>query len=253
MTKTIIGLTGHKGAGKDTAGGLLTERHGFLRVAFADQIRTALYTVNPLLEDGSRVQDAVDDIGWDRAKAEIPEVRSLLQRLGADAIREMDPDFWLRIGMGLAEKSDDPVVITDVRFPNEVAAIEALGGTVCRVVHRCAFGCHSDAAQHISEIALEGYDFPVIDNTMIHDDMWSLIYVMDRVALHARGERTPERCAMCSSVRSHGLIHYDFGGARSNLPCAVGHLEGAFNFVTQEHFMADAASPFRTSGVAAAH
>ena len=35
----IIGLTGYKGSGKDTAASHLVEKYGFTRVAFADKLK----------------------------------------------------------------------------------------------------------------------------------------------------------------------------------------------------------------------
>ena len=44
----IIGLAGYAGAGKDTVGNILIEKHNFRRIAFADKIRSFIYDINPI-------------------------------------------------------------------------------------------------------------------------------------------------------------------------------------------------------------
>ena len=39
MTRSIIGIVGKKGSGKDTAGEYLIEKYGYVRFAFADKVK----------------------------------------------------------------------------------------------------------------------------------------------------------------------------------------------------------------------
>lgn len=92
-----------------------------------------------------RVQQIVDAIGWDRAKVEYEEIRELLQRFGTEVGRELyGTDFWVEMALkkikthplavfGSPEEVDGDYVITDVRFPNEEAAVHNLGGKVYRI------------------------------------------------------------------------------------------------------------------------
>lgn len=133
--KDWIGLVGYAQTGKDTAAEALAEL-GYVRVAFADGLRRALYNLNPLVQSGDEVvylRHLVDACGWDRAKTECEDVRELLQRMGTEAGRDIHgEDCWVDLGIREAEKHDK-VVFTDVRFPNEAAAVRRWGGGLIRI------------------------------------------------------------------------------------------------------------------------
>ncbi len=80
----IIGLSGYAQSGKDTVAELLCLNYGFKRIAFADAIREGVVRLNPMLDDGIRVADLVEDYGWDVAKGNT-EVRRLLQVFGTES------------------------------------------------------------------------------------------------------------------------------------------------------------------------
>jgi hypothetical protein len=149
----IVGLSGWAQAGKDSTGNLMVAHHGFERIAFADALRSMLYTLNPLTGAG-RVRDVVDGWGWEYAKS-LPEVRALLQRLGTEAGRDViGENVWVDAAMAKIEPGGR-YVITDVRFPNEAEAIRQRGGEVWRIVR----DAWQPANGHPSERALDGYDF----------------------------------------------------------------------------------------------
>lgn len=136
MPAPLVGLLGAKRAGKDTFAKVLADEHGFVRVAFADPLKRAALLADPIVVGGGRLRlsELVAAAGWEGAKSR-PEVRGFLQRLGV-AVRTLDRDFWLRMGLELAEELRDggePVVVTDVRFENEAAGIEAAGGILVRI------------------------------------------------------------------------------------------------------------------------
>ena len=95
----IIGLSGYSQSGKDTVAEILVKQYGYKRMAFADKIREALYTLNPVVNaignEFIYLQRLVDSSGWDEAKKN-PEVRRLLQTLGAEVGRDLiDPSVWV--------------------------------------------------------------------------------------------------------------------------------------------------------------
>lgn len=154
MPRTIIGMTGRRGspetgyvqaqAGKDTAALRLTQDHGFTRIALADGVRDSLYALNPIVTVESpsfrparttRLAAYVDELGWEEAKKN-PEVRALTQRMGTEAGRQVHgEDLWT----GLVEHKISklgpltPVVVTDVRFPNEESWLRGIGGVLVEV------------------------------------------------------------------------------------------------------------------------
>ncbi len=126
----LIGLIGHAGSGKDTVADHLVRR-GFTRIAFADAVRNVLLSVNPLVtREGLRLQEAVEAHGWDRVKREIPEVRVLLQGLGAGVRDTLGESTWLDHALRRLDTLSGPAVVTDVRYPNEANALRNRGFTL---------------------------------------------------------------------------------------------------------------------------
>lgn len=63
--------------------------------------------------------------GWDGEKDDAG--RTILQRIGTDVIREIEPDFWVDSVIKfieLFEHEFDFVLIPDTRFPNEIVKME---------------------------------------------------------------------------------------------------------------------------------
>ena len=151
----VIGLAGYKGCGKDAIASWLVKQHGFTKLAFADPLREIMHQMNPIVGDFARnppmrYRDAVGIYGYDEAKRLYPEMRRLMQELGATARDVIDPYVWIDV----LEKHlpPGPVVITDVRYPNEANMIQDIGGVVFRVLRPgTAPDGHSSEAQ----------DFPV--------------------------------------------------------------------------------------------
>ncbi|MFD7738021.1 hypothetical protein [Kitasatospora sp. NPDC059800] len=151
----LIGLAGLARSGKDSAASALVEA-GWTRRAFADPLKEMLYALDPLVFSPSgqrnRLGGLVDGLGWDKAK-ELPEVRALLQRGGTEAGRGvLGPNVWVDQMFRDADSWTAPVVIPDVRFPNEANAIRARGGLVVLVARPGQ--ALIDGATHISEHAL---------------------------------------------------------------------------------------------------
>lgn len=137
MTRLVLGLTGYARSGKDTVGGFLEADHGFWRGAFAEGVREALLALDPRIpvgcDEDSLLSEIVREVGWDDAKA-VPEVRRLLQRMGTEAGWRMHGDrLWVDRLLRTAP-ADRDLVITDLRFGHEAAAVRELGGFLVRVV-----------------------------------------------------------------------------------------------------------------------
>ncbi|MFG3710115.1 hypothetical protein [Micromonospora sp. NPDC047730] len=183
--RPLVGIIGRKRAGKDTFAGRLVEAYGYRRFAFADALKEAALELDPIVtpldtvQSSHRLSEVVELIGWEGAK-EYAEVRRTLQRYGA-AIRRIDPDFWLRRVLAQAEANPAPVVITDVRYPNEAKAIRDRGGYLVRVFRPG----QDDSDMHESETALDGYpaDRLVLNNGTVDE----LLAKADAVASRLRG------------------------------------------------------------------
>jgi hypothetical protein len=172
----IIGLSGYAQSGKDTIANYLIEQYGYRRVAFADPIRKALYKLNPKVDIADMVgvplASAVDGMGWENVKVDSKDTRELLQRMGTEVGRELfGQDFWVYQAFnGVA--SDDNVVFTDTRFPNEADHIRSYYGQVWRVSKLN----HGPANGHHSETALDLYNFDwSIPNYGTKEDLFSIV------------------------------------------------------------------------------
>ena len=151
----IIGLSGYAQSGKDTVAGMLIGLHQYDNRSFAEPMRTALYTLNPVVTPhGDRLQTVVDEHGWEYAK-KYTDARRLLQVFGTEVGRNMFGDnFWVEQAFkGLS--SSQRIVFTDVRFPNEAEMIKLMMGEVWRV-QRPGYVPVND---HPSESAMDDWKF----------------------------------------------------------------------------------------------
>jgi cytidylate kinase len=161
-----IALIGPAGVGKDTVARLLTECFGYTRIAFADALKEALLHGNPKLNDHHRLAEFVASIGWDKAK-EMPEVRRLLQEFGV-AMRRIDSMIWVVAAQETVDATAGPIVLTDVRFPNEVAFARSLNALIVRL-DRSGVDNKLGWRGHVSERALDDSDCDLV----IDGDNWS--------------------------------------------------------------------------------
>jgi hypothetical protein len=226
--KSIVGIAGKAGSGKDTVADILVKGHGFTKVALADPLKRICREVFKFTDEQlwgpSRSRNA-GDVRYPREHScrqgfhcdccgvdldlenDLPcylTPRFALQQLGSEWGRHCFADTWVDIAVGAArfllsgeeqtcyppniptyypqtgaiwlsecsEKSFHPsgdgggswnpeyypekrrkhakgVVISDVRFPNEVKKIKAAGGKIWRTTH--GEGLQGAARKHISE------------------------------------------------------------------------------------------------------
>jgi hypothetical protein len=167
----IIGVGGLLRSGKDSFADELVEYFGAIKLGMSDPLIDALVTVNPLIpiEDTAetlRLSELIERVGYVKAK-EQPEVRSLLQRFGTEwGRKKVSEDFWVDLArervLDASFAGGFPVVITGMRFPNELRMItgyDVKGETVW--INRPGLV----AGNHPSENSVTSNDFDVvIDN-----------------------------------------------------------------------------------------
>ncbi len=132
---SIIGLVGHKGAGKDTAAKALSAL-GWRNLKFAGSLKEMLRAMLSI--------QGVPDHYIDRMiEGDLKEVashylggrtpRHAMQTLGTEWGRKLlSPDLWTNAAMAEA-RQHARVVFTDCRFRNEAAAVSEAGGMVIRI------------------------------------------------------------------------------------------------------------------------
>lgn len=168
----ILGIIGAAGSGKTAVANILLANHYRLKhTSFATPLRhmirallketmPATWPISPAdyMNDPVRKNEPIPYLGNMRA-------RHLLQTLGTEWGRNtLHPDFWVFVTASKIERllastfmrSYDglSVVIDDVRFPNEVEMVRALGGTILRVdrpVNPNAIpGAHASEQHHLT-------------------------------------------------------------------------------------------------------
>lgn len=138
----IVGFVGFIGSGKDTAADYLVNSHGFRRDSFANTLKDAVSQVfnwdRTLLEGRTKEarewREQVDE--WWAERLSMPHLtpRWVLQYWGTDVLRKgFHDDIWIASLENKMRKTGDNIVISDVRFPNEIKAIHNAGGIVIRV------------------------------------------------------------------------------------------------------------------------
>lgn len=138
----IIGICGFIGSGKDTIADYLVNLHHFRRESFANSLKDAVAQVfgwdRTMLE--GRTKQAREwreqRDGWwsNRLGMEITP-RWVLQYWGTEVCRKgFHDDVWIASLENKLRNSQDHVVISDCRFPNEIHSIKSAGGMVIRVV-----------------------------------------------------------------------------------------------------------------------
>jgi hypothetical protein len=138
----IIGFVGFIGSGKDTAADYLVNYHGFRRESFANTLKDAVAHVfgwdRTMLEGRTKQarewREQVDP--WWAERLNMPKLtpRWILQYWGTEVCRKaFHDDIWIASLENKLRNSKDDVVISDVRFPNEIKAIHNLNGKVIRI------------------------------------------------------------------------------------------------------------------------
>ena len=142
-----LGFIGRKRTGKDTAAAHLIEEFGYTKHAFADALRESIARVDPVVypapgdyDPGTiadlgvmRYSEVVRAYGYEAAKDLFPEFRRILQEFGQGLREKVDESLWVDACLARIRATDGPVVVTDVRYPNEVRALKDLGFVLVKV------------------------------------------------------------------------------------------------------------------------
>ena len=136
MTQKIVGILGFIGSGKGTIGDHLVNSHGFQSASFAESLKDAVSTIfgwpRDMIEGStsqSRIWREEPDIYWSKKMGRNVTPRWVLQHLGTDVLRDrFFDDIWIASLERKIKQTSRNVVITDVRFPNEIKMIRENNG-----------------------------------------------------------------------------------------------------------------------------
>ena len=169
----IIGLVGYIGSGKGTVGDILVRHHGYHQFAFADALKDAVASIflwpRGLLEGDSNASRAFRervDPWWSHKFGYEVTPRLILQKMGTEACRHGIADnIWIAALEKRIQGYKD-VVISDVRFPNEIDFIRSAGGVIIRVKRGEDPTPEQLSTMHVSETAWNSYE----PDRIIHND-----------------------------------------------------------------------------------
>jgi hypothetical protein len=221
----IIGICGKAGSGKDTIADILVKDHGFVKVALADPLKRFCqdifeFTTEQLWGPSEKrnepdfryLRHSFIDENGDQV-SDFLSPRYALQKLGTEWGRDCYPDIWVEYAMRVAKRLlvkgapifydarfgirpwrvGDPeeikgVVISDVRFLNEVEGLKKHGaklvrvyrpvaarftaapeGTVTKETSREAWRLQGNEALHRSETEQDGISDELFD-FILHND-----------------------------------------------------------------------------------
>lgn len=139
----IIGLVGLINSGKGTVAGNLVSKYNFRQDSFASSLKDACCAIfdwpRDLLEGDTQIsrdwREGIDE--WWANELSIPAFtpRLALQLIGTDVLRNnFNQDMWfLTLKNRIRKNPAQNVVISDVRFPNEIKFIKDQGGKLIRI------------------------------------------------------------------------------------------------------------------------
>jgi hypothetical protein len=179
----IIGICGFQGSGKDTIADYLQNIYGFKRDSFAATLKDAVAAVfgwNRELLEGrtteSRAWREQVDTWWaDRLNMPNLTPRLVLQLWGTEvARRAFHDDTWIASLENKLSRAHNDIVITDVRFPNEIQAVRKAGGVVIRVVRGPEPEWYS-VAQVANQHPQPNASTEILNDLGIHPSEWAWI------------------------------------------------------------------------------
>lgn len=158
----LVGLMGIKGSGKTTGASFLVDHYLFLEKSFAECLKKACKELFLLRHEqvfGTQEQKETPDPRWFGCTP-----RKLMQFIGTDLLRDNLDKIMPGLGKNifthhfrlwyeeeLRINPDLCVIISDVRFQNEIDFIQSLGGIVVKINRPNAM----TNDQHSSEVELQ--------------------------------------------------------------------------------------------------
>ncbi len=127
--------------------------------------------------------------------------RMILQHVGTEGIRRVDPLAWARYTMRTAVSILDPmtprsdpyltkvVVVTDGRFRSELAAVRAAGGIAWRLRRPATDDVATGIAGHVSEVEIDGIPDGDFDEVITNDGSLDDLLLAVKAALAPAPQR----------------------------------------------------------------
>ena len=186
----IVGITGKRLSGKDTAGKYLVEKYGFTRIGNADKMKDGVAALWGITRE--EVDEFKDNRGGSLDRVEVHldvggTIRytygwvEFLQRFGTEMGRDTwGKDTWVNMAFPLPSLMDEleiaihgieNIVVTDLRFENEAQRILDLGGTIIQLLRPSVIDSENDSHESEAGLPPDLIEY-VIENTSTLDDLY---------------------------------------------------------------------------------
>jgi len=192
----IVGLSGYAGVGKSVAADMLSRDYGFVAVSLADPIKRAAADWFGWDEERLWGPSAARNEPDPRFRG--LSARTALQKMGSDTARALYEDVWVEYALRVADSlfqsgilrsvhysytaagglrvtnvPEEPrpvgVVIPDVRYKNELAALRSRKNAMVIRIKRSMSGLTGEAAAHLSEREQQGIPDSAFDAVIDND------------------------------------------------------------------------------------
>lgn len=173
----VIGLCGYKGVGKTVVANHLINEHGFKPINFKDGLIKEMRenfkeTLDALAENYDNLEGVHYNV--DMLFQHKPDVmRALMQNYGTDVRRKDNNNYWVDIWNDTITNSTGNFVTDDVRFFNELDALQKLNGVLFRVTREDV----QTGGSHLSETEQENFkeDFTLVGRRGEHESIYKQI------------------------------------------------------------------------------
>ena len=192
----IIGITGRAGSGKSTVADILVRKHGYVSLAFADPLKRICREVFDFTDEqlwGPSSARNKPDLRYPRGDGSWLSPRHALQQLGTEWGRACYPDVWVDYTLRVATLLlDNPtieynpttwpewagkhspthgVVISDVRFPNEIHRLRASGAHIIKTTYDSGqnIGSNHESERHFDSLEVDATISPDVDLDTLPD------------------------------------------------------------------------------------
>lgn len=154
MTR-VIAFTGKKRSGKTTLvvdfiSKLAEGDHSAARINFKTALleQAKVHFPDFLAKEAELECVTVDELLETKPHA----IRQFLQNYGTDLFRGNDPNYWVKKWVeSITQATTDFILVDDLRFMNEAAAVKSVGGVIIRII-RPSVG---DSDGHASEMEMD--------------------------------------------------------------------------------------------------
>lgn len=158
----IIGLAGKAGAGKDLFAELIKKQLTSVEVlAFAKPIKDAAKILFNFTDEQlyDHIKKEEIDPRWGKSP------RQVFQWLGGLLRKDVHDDFFIgNMKQRIENSKADVIVITDVRFLNELKLIKFMDGKVIKIVRP-----NAETTKHSDDISEQGIEDKFVDSIVIND------------------------------------------------------------------------------------